>query len=47
MYKKPVAPAKKLLLMQTIRSKLNEDVENRLQFLVEIAEGFMMALEKA
>jgi hypothetical protein len=33
--------------MQTIRSKLNDDVDNRLQFLVEIAEGFMLALETA
>ena len=45
--KKPVAPAQKPLLMQTIRSKLKDDVDNRLQFLVEIAECFMLELEAA
>jgi len=47
MYKKPVAPAKNPLLLQTIRSKLNDVVDKRLQFLAEIVEDFMLALEKA
>ena len=27
--------------------KMNDDVDNRLEFLVEIADGFMLALETA
>jgi hypothetical protein len=30
--------------MQTTLSKLKDDEDNRLQFLVEIAEGFMLVL---
>jgi hypothetical protein len=47
MYKKLVVPAYKSLLIRTVRSKLIDDVDKRLKFLVEIAESFVLALETA
>jgi len=47
MYKKLVVPAHESLLIQTICSKLMDDMDNHLTFLAEIAESFILALETA